>query len=716
MYNVELAETVDVFFQEDVVLCEDKRFSKRKLSRIWQLVKTRKIDFLIYDTETTGLNIFSGKSNFFNKDTEKIEEVKGVKIFMHQFGFIEPNNDKLYCVWIDSEDEKGIKICKKILKQSWLTIIGHNLKYDYQVCFKDGIDIKCKAWDTMAATRLIHNRLIAHDLKSLGRMFSGKQDSTEVDKWEKDVKDWLKKAQSKYTREQNKYYKEFKGRPPGRLELVKIKDHINYSFVPNDIMVKYALKDIWFTYLVWVLNKDEIENNYAHTFKLEMSVIKYLMYMERRGMYIDRKRCMIGYNRLQTKTKKIQEKIDLKSRNIGWYGFNPNSHVQMKKYLVEYLKIPERLMKNKKGKLSSEKKILEALVEKHGYQKSMLGDIMSLRACMKIKNTYFENIIFRSMHTSVLNPNIKPSETKTGRAASANPSLQNIPRPDSVTMKNIPTVRSVFINRIGYKNYYFDYSQIEMVVFALFCQDKSLLKAVNAGEDLHTATARLMFGSNKFNSNPKKYRQMAKAINFGIVFGMGIESLSVNLGVTLKEARKLMEKYYDRFPGINNLQIKCKKLLFSQGYVEDMFGRRYHVEKDRAYVSVNAITQGAAANILKLAMIQVFNLIEYLNLGDKVNVLMTIHDELKIEIHESVSWLIPYYIKFTMEAISPIIQYKIFPTVDIEYTNSNWEQKENYKIRELRYKRAFRKFVQFRSRIIEPYNHEKVNWFIKKVS
>ena len=255
MKNSVLAVYVDEFFRDDVILCSSESKSRRKLLRMMKLLRSGQLDTLIYDTETTGLNMFSGKTKYFNKYTKEVETVDGVKIFLHQFGFVDPKNQKLYCIWIDCEDSFHMKLVRKVLKMSNITLVGHNLKYDFQVCHEDGIDVKCKLWDTMAATRLTHNRLPSHTLKYLGRLFSGKMGAEDADKWEKEVKSWLTKAKTKYTREENKRYKEEKGRPPGRLELADIKDYYNYSFVPNEIMIKYALKDIWFTFLVWFLIK-----------------------------------------------------------------------------------------------------------------------------------------------------------------------------------------------------------------------------------------------------------------------------------------------------------------------------------------------------------------------------------------------------------------------------------------------------------------------------
>ncbi len=708
----ELSAQVQEFYEENVVLCFDRDMSLKRLAQMIRLVKKGRIEQFIFDTETTGFNMFSGTSNYYNKYTERVEVVDGVRVFMYQFGFTHPKSEKLYCVWVDCEDKEGMILVREALAIRKVTIIGHNLKYDYQVCYAEGLTIQGIIWDTLSATCLTHNRLLSHSLKYLTRVFIGNSGACgDEDRWEKEVKDWLSKAKGAHTRAETKRYKEEKFREATKLEKADIKEYVNYSFVPNSIMIKYALLDIWNTYLIHFLVEDEIEENYAPTFNLEIKIVNLVMKMERRGMRIDPQTCQKGYHRLTTYERILAHKVHVGGRDIGWFDFNPGSPKQMMKYLKEHLKVPDNLLIGKKGKACTEKKVLEDLVEFHGYEHSMLGDIVALRGVQRLRITYFRNILKRSAGDNILNPNIKPSETKTGRAASANPALQNIPRPGSIVLHNVPSVRSCFIPREGYVNYYMDYAQIEMVVFALFCQDPDLLKAVRAGEDLHTATAQLMFGMKTFNKDPKKYRQDAKKINFGIVYGMGTKALAKDLNISLSAAIALMDKYFDRFPGIKEIQKVCKKLLRKQGWVEDMFGRRYHVEPDKAYVAVNALTQGAAANILKLAMIQVDNLINKLNLSKEVCILMTIHDELMIEVADTVDPIVPYLIKLAMESIAPITRYDIHPTVDIEFTTTHWEDKHLQEVCPKLMKKAQKQFKLIAHDVLEPYSDRMVDWF-----
>ena len=259
----------------------------------------------------------------------------------------------------------------------------------------------------------------------------------------------------------------------------------------------------------------------------------------------------------------------------------------------------------------------------------------------------------------------------------------------------------------------FDYSQIEMRLFALLAQEYAMLEAVNNGEDLHAATAIQMFGPEKYESNPKHYRRITKAINFGIIYGMGIKALAVALGIRVAEAQILMDEYLHRFPNVLGIQNLCKNLLYRQGYVTDFFGRRYHVEPKFAYKAVNRIVQGGAANVLKWAMLQCERAITAFDLDNKVKPIIPIHDELILEVqNDSLDYAVPR-IKLAMEEIEPVLRYNSIRTlVDVEFSTTTWGAKTDYTIKPTQMDRAKCDFKNHRQQIVLPLEVPHEDWFL----
>lgn len=690
--NGKLQNATDKYFRRNVHFISEPLIVRMCLKNNWDKILRGELKYVILDAETTSLDPWADWAYYYSKREGKVVAKDwGGRVFSLQFGFYSAEADRLNCVYVDVEDEESMAIAEKILCWRELTIVGHNIKFDVQMCENSGIKFRCKIWDTLTASRLTHDRLPKHDLKWLGNFFSGKSGS-DTDKWEVEVKSWLKRARAEHTRQ---------GFP---------KDYVNYSFVPNEIMTEYALKDVWYTFLIFTLLSDEIEMKFADVFDIEINVIWYLMRMEKRGVRVNRRICNQAIRKLDKRVNMLEDRIDLFACEMGNTMFNPNSPKQLKEMILKS-GIPESAL-IVGDKVTTNKKVLEEVVLQYP-ESTFLNDIMLLRTCRKLKDTYFESIYRRSRVDGIVHCNLKASDTKTSRCACVNPNLQNIPRPGSAAVKGIPTVRKVFIPRVGYMNFYFDYSQIEMRMFALFGQLFEMFKAFEAGRDLHTETARLMFGKSS-----EKYRQMAKAINFGIIFGMGVKRLASQLKITYAKAKELMNEYYRRFPGIYDLQKACTRSLHSQGYVEGIFGRRYHVPRDKAYVAVNSLVQGDSAMVLKVAELQTERLFRCLSntvgLGeDDANPLLVIHDEQKVEIRKRHANWLPPLIKMAMEEIPCVLQYGLKTTVDIEYSNPEWESKSDWNIESCDMVYANKWWEKHKDKVVIPWNRKKVDWFIK---
>lgn len=688
------------FYKDKVVFVTTYRSVKKYLQILRQKLQLfRKIEVII-DTETTGVDPWSGKTALHTETTYQYTE--GAVPFSIQLGF--EHQGKLFCLWIDLRkyDRQLRRLLSIILNNHRVLLIGHNIKFDLTMLQKVGFKTRLNIWDTLTATRLTHDRAQKHSLKFLGNFFSGNTEDGEYDKWEDSIKQWLKRAKSAATRAGHE------------------KGFMNYSSLPDELIIPYAIKDIWYTWLVYQMIKDEIENSYKELFDIEIAIIKIVMQMERRGVRVNKGLCNSASTAIATAKTALLDSIKVKTEKLGFPNFKPGSNKQ-KKEILELLGVQEEELVWKK-KISRGKPVLERLVKNHeGDERfSFINDMNQLNTCVKLDKTYFKPLRSKADHYGTVHFNIKASDTKTGRSSCVDPNLQNIPRPTSALISGVPAVRSVFQPRDGYSDFYFDYKQIEMLMFAILCQEKAMLEGLLRGEDFHSATADAMLGfeADKKSAEHKLKRQKAKNLNFGIVFGMGITTLAEQLGCTYNEAKKLFEAYYKKFPGIKNLVMKSKARLVKLGYAEDMFNRRYHLPLEKSYVLVNSLVQGSAAMVLKYAMIQTDRMLKLPDINGNVayrnsaNPLLVIHDEQRVEIKKGYEELLVPRIKLAMEEVLAVTQYGIKPTVEIEWSDTNWEEKEKFELTKPQRKEAKVYLRENYDKIVLP-APKKVTWFLK---
>lgn len=642
-------------------------------------------EFVIFDVETTGLDPWAGMHYLLGKNG-KVHKTQGARVFAFGLGIYLDYSRILLCLYIPMNHRELVSKAQVLLFDRDIMKVGHNIKFDLQMAYKSGLRIKGDIYDTLTATRLTHDREPRHSLKYLGNKFSGQQGEA-TDRWEVSVKSWLRSARAASTRS---------GNPPGM---------INYSFVPDELIIPYTLADIFYTFLIYQLTEGEIHECYRSMFKLEIEYIWIVIQMERQGVEIDRAACKKAIAACHRQSRKMLISLKQVARSFGNDKFLPSSHQQVKK-LVRQLGATDSQLENRQGRESVDAYVLTRLLAADPKKFAFVESLIAYRTCIKLEKTYFLSMLERSDESGSLHCQIRPSDTATGRSASVEPNLQNIPRITSANVEGIPSVRSMFIPRRSYDNWYFDYSQIEMRMFALFCQEPAMLAAIAEGRDLHTETASLMYGQIS-----GEFRQYAKAINFGIIYGMGIGRLAVTLGIRRNEASNLMMKYYLQFPRIKQLLQKSKALLIKPGYVEDMFGRRYHIPVDKAYIVVNSLVQGSSANVLKLAILQVNRLIR--ETKSESHLLLPIHDELIIEIKKSErSWL-PPLIQLAMEEILPVKQYKMDTLVEASSTSENWEDKEETPFPPKVMKKAKQTFAKLYDKVVYKYKHPKVTWFME---
>ena len=398
---------------------------------------------------------------------------------------------------------------------------------------------------------------------------------------------------------------------------------------------------------------------------VEMKLSRVLADMEITGFNVDK-------SKLIDQGEDIKIKIDLLSRDIYNYAgceFNISSTQQLGDILFEKLGLPH----GKKGKMgySTASDVLEKLVDKH----PIISLIMEYRLLTKLYSTYIEGLINSIFPDGKIHTIYTQTLTRTGRLSSIEPNLQNIPIRNEygrlIRKAFIPSSDSIIVSG--------DYSQIELRIFACMANVESLKEAFNNGVDIHAKTASDIFNT-PIEGVTKDMRRMAKAVNFGILYGISGFGLSENLGINPKEASKFIDKYYETYPGIKKYQDDCIKQAHIDGYVKTMFGRirtidelenkNYMIRSGAERMALNTPIQGTSADIIKIAMVKLHEEFEKNNLESKI--LVQVHDELVIDCKKDEFDKVSSLMKDVMENV---VKLEVPLTIDIEYGNNSYEAK-----------------------------------------
>ena len=507
-----------------------------------------------------------------------------------------------------------IKKIKAILEDSSIKKIGQNMKYDYIIFKNNGIEV-----DSLEDTMLLSYTLDAgnnrHNLDTLSELHLGHKTIS---------------------------YKELVGTG---------KKQLNFSDINLEDATKYAAEDADVTFRLYNLLLERVNNEKLNKIYevFEKPMIKLLSKLEMNGIKVDDKYLKKLSKKFEEKLKKIEKEI----YKISGKEFNIGSPKQLGEIIYNDLKIA-KLKKTKKGSLATNAKILEDLALT-GHKFPNL--ILDWRQVSKLKSTYTDalqdhiNKKTKRVHTSFL-----LAATNTGRLASSDPNLQNIP------IKTIDgkEIRKAFIAEKNNILISADYNQIEMRILADMADVKELKKAFKENQDIHSLTASQVFGVpiDKVNDD---YRRKAKAINFGIIYGITQYGLAKQIAVSNQEALNLINAYFKKFPEIKEYMNATIKTCRKQGYVTNIFGRRIHLRgiNDKNFsvrsfqerAAINAPIQGSAADIIRLAMIKIDKILEG-NKKYKVKMLLQIHDELIFECSEKDEEKIKKIIKETMVSVS----------------------------------------------------------------
>lgn len=383
--------------------------------------------------------------------------------------------------------------------------------------------------------------------------------------------------------------------------------------------------------------------------EIEKPLIPIIKRMKEVGIKIDTKR-------LKGLSKEYHKKLNSLEKDIWKIAgeeFNINSPKQLGEIL--FVKLGLKIKNQKKtagGGFSTKESELEKLKDEHKIAKY----ILEYRELAKLLGTYIDTIPTQTDEKDRLHADFLQMGASTGRMASANPNLQNIPNKTDLGRE----IRKSFITEKGWKLVSFDYSQIELRIAAFLSGDKKLIEIFNNKEDIHTSVASEVFGVPK-NEVTKEMRGHAKVINFGVMYGMGVLALKQNLGTSKEEAQEFLDGYFNKFSGLAEYLENVKRETAQKGFTETFFGRRRYFPDIRSKLpfmrasaermAINAPIQGTEADIIKLAMVRIEEFLKAKGLRDDVKLLLQVHDELVYEIKENIVDSVAFEIKSIMESV-----------------------------------------------------------------
>lgn len=486
---------------------------------------------------------------------------------------------------------------KPILVDPNIKKIGQNIKYDATVLQNYDIELQGIAFDTMLESYVINSGANRHDMDSLALKYLGKSTIHYEDIAGKGVKQ-----------------KTFNQIP--------IADAAPYAAEDADITLQLHEK-------LWPKVSELAGLSYIFN-SIEMPLLSVIARMEQRGVMIDAKFLTKLSKEFAVRIKELQEEAFI----ISGEEFNLSSPKQLQAILFEKLELPI-IQKTPKGQPSTAEAVLQEL--SHDYPLPKI--ILEYRSLSKLKSTYTDALPTKiNPQTKRIHTSYNQAVTSTGRLSSTEPNLQNIP----IRHDEGRRIRAAFIAPKGYKILSADYSQIELRIMAHFSQDKALCKAFEKGLDIHAATAADVYGVD-IKEVTALQRRHAKAINFGLIYGMSAFGLSRQLEIDRQAAQDYIDLYFTRFPGVKEYMEKTRAHAHDKGYVETLLGRRLYLpeinarnlqrQKAAERAAINAPLQGTAADIIKLAMIQVDELLN--SNGLDANMIMQVHDELVFEVKTS---------------------------------------------------------------------------------
>ncbi|WP_433924193.1 DNA polymerase I [Vreelandella sp. 21] len=546
------------------------------------LARLKKAERFCFDLETTSLN-------YMDADIVGV----GLALEAGEAAYIPLAHDYLDAP-AQLDRQRVLQALKPLLEDPEKTKVGQNLKYDISVLANYDIRVVGPLADTMLASYVLNSTATRHDMDSLAL---------------------------KYLGEKTISFEEIAGKGAKQL---------TFNQIALEQAVPYACEDVDITLRLQEILRPQVEREgrLADVLDhLELPLINVLSRIERNGVALDAERLHEQSQQLERRIRELEsEAFELAGRE-----FNLGSPKQLGQILFEEQKIPV-IKKTPKGAPSTAEAVLEELALDYPLPKV----IMQHRGLAKLKSTYTDKLPrLLNKTTGRVHTSYHQAVTATGRLSSSDPNLQNIP----IRTEEGRKIRQAFVARPGYRIVAADYSQIELRIMAHLSEDKGLLEAFAEGRDIHTATAAEVFGT-ALEKVSADQRRSAKAINFGLIYGMSAWGLSRQLHIDRNQAQTYIDRYFDRYPGVARYMDRIRTQAAEDGFVETVLGRRLYLPEIHSQnrnrrqgaerTAINAPMQGTAADIIKQAMIDVD---AWLAEGEfDALMVMQVHDELVFEV------------------------------------------------------------------------------------
>lgn len=572
------------------------------------------------DTETTSLNYMQA-------------EIVGISVaivsneayyipLMHEYDGVPKQLDREYVLqklkpWLEDKEAKKI---------------GHNLKYDSHIFANHGIELNGTDFDSMLESYVLNSTATRHNLNAVAKRYLN-LDTTSYE----DVAG--------------------KGAKQIGFNQVSLEDAIHYA--AEDADVSFQLHQTLHPKLMEINSLAKLYTD------MEAPLLKVLQTIERNGVLIDESMLQKQSDQFAITLKELESK----AYSLAGAEFNLNSPKQLQEILYDKLSLPI-LKKTPKGQPSTAESVLQRLAEDF----PIVQTILNYRTTAKLKTTYTDKLpLMVNQDTGRVHTSYHQAVTATGRLSSSDPNLQNIP----IRTVEGRRIRQAFIAPKGFQILAADYSQIELRIMAHNSQDPGLLDAFQAGLDIHQATAAEIFAVD-LQSVSAEQRRSAKAINFGLIYGMSAFGLTRQLGITRGDAQEYIELYFARYPKVKEYMDAIRNQARESGFVETVFGRRLYLPdidsrnyQRRQYAersAINAPMQGTAADIIKKAMID----LEQRLVAESINakIIMQVHDELVLEVEDSSVGAVS---ELVTEAMGKAADLDVALKVDLG-VGENWDQ------------------------------------------
>ncbi|RBW51119.1 DNA polymerase I [Marinobacter sp. F3R11] len=529
--------------------------------------------------------------------------------------------------------EKVLSQFKPLLEDPKLKKVGQNLKYDKNVLANHGICLEGIAEDTMLESYVLNSVSSRHDMDTLARKYLGEETIT---------------------------FESIAGKGAKQLTFNQLDLEKAGPYAAEDADVTLRLHQVLRPQLA---KTGKLQSVYED---IDLPLVPVLSRMEQRGT-------LIKASTLRQHSQELAERmaeLEKQAHEVAGENFNLGSPKQLQVIFYEKMGLPV-IKKTPKGAPSTAEPVLQELAHEHELPRLILEH----RSLSKLKSTYTDTLPELIHHrTGRVHTSYHQAVTATGRLSSSEPNLQNIP----VRTEQGRRIRQAFIAEKGCKLIAADYSQIELRIMAHLSEDKGLLTAFEHGEDIHKATAAEVFGVALEEVNSDQ-RRSAKAINFGLIYGMSAFGLARQLDVERKVAQQYIDRYFERYPGVLQYMDNIRKQAHDDGYVETLFGRRLYLPEINARnkqlqqaaerTAINAPMQGTAADIIKRAMIEVDNWLRK-DHADDASMTMQVHDELILEVREDALESVR---KGLVQRMSEAASLKV-PLLVEAGTGDNWDQ------------------------------------------